>query len=207
LGPGHAQFLLRWRSGPQSVGRHRSVLTLCLLPILYKEKGYSHGGAIILLFRPKRSSSWTSIKPCQSWNHGSRSSRSGRVRITEMTLIRAIEPLLTNWWNWPTAGTIRLMLCSDGPVWSVLIKKIVQEGREDRSEDQPQDPDRLGVHLQCTWNDYEASKSDNACYSTHDESNKHADDNLLHDISFFSLRPFPKAEPLPWFASHWPRPF
>ena len=59
------------------------------------------------------------------------------------------------------------------------VKKLSM--RENRSEDQPQDPNGL-VHLSCGRNDYEAGKSDNACYSTHDESNKHADDNLFHDI-------------------------
>jgi len=68
-------------TGGGTVGRHRSVQTLCLLPILGKGIKYSRGGTIICLSAPKRSSSWTT-KPFQSWNHGSWSSRSGKIRIT-----------------------------------------------------------------------------------------------------------------------------
>jgi hypothetical protein len=41
-------------------------------------------------------------------------------------------------------------------------------------------------------NDHEADKSDNTRHTTHSKSNKHADDNLLHDILVLACDP-PKA--------------
>jgi hypothetical protein len=35
-------------------------------------------------------------------------------------------------------------------------------------------------------NNYKAGKSYQACYTAHGKSNKHANDNLLHDIPFVS---------------------
>jgi hypothetical protein len=43
------------------------------------------------------------------------------------------------------------------------------------------------VYLLRAGNDHEAGKPDDARHGTHGESNKHANDNLLHDIPSSNL--------------------
>jgi hypothetical protein len=74
------------------------------------------------------------------------------------------------------------MFCSDSPACCQLRQKTVQERRKDGGEDQSQDPNGFGVYLWRAGNDHEAGKSDNSRHGTHRDSNKHADDNLLHVI-------------------------
>lgn len=81
-------------------------------------------------------------------------------------------------------GALGFMFCSDGPVCCELKQKTVQEWREDGGQDQSQDPNGFGVYLWRAGNKYEAGKSDNTRHGTDSESNKHADDNLFHDVPF-----------------------
>jgi len=74
------------------------------------------------------------------------------------------------------------MFCSDSPACRQLTQKTVQERRKEGGQDQSQDPNGFGVHLWRAGNIHEAGKSDNSRHGTHGDSNKHADDNLLHVI-------------------------
>jgi hypothetical protein len=76
------------------------------------------------------------------------------------------------------------MFCSDGPACCELIQKTVQEWREDGGQDQSQDPNGFGVYLWRAGSNYEAGKSDNTRHGTHSEGNKHAYDDLFHDLPF-----------------------
>lgn len=84
---------------------------------------------------------------------------------------------------------MEFVLCSDSPACCELIQKTVQERRKERGQDQSQDPYGFGVYLWRAGNDYEAGEPDNARYSTHSKSNKHADDNLPHDIPSLPCEP------------------
>src|SRR5882724_11198210 len=77
---------------------------------------------------------------------------------------------------------LALVFWSDGPGGCTLIKKTIQDRRKNGSHDYSQDPNGLGVYLWRAGNNYEAGKSDQTRHATHGKSNKHADDNLLHDI-------------------------
>lgn len=73
---------------------------------------------------------------------------------------------------------------SDRPAGRELSQKTVQERRKDGGQDQSQDPNGFGVYLHRAGSNYEAGESDNTRHGTHSESDKHADDNLSHDIPF-----------------------
>jgi hypothetical protein len=99
------------------------------------------------------------------------------------------------------------VFCSDGPACCQLIQKAVQDRRKDGGQDQSQDPDGFGLYLWRAGNDHEAGKSDNSRHGTHGDSNKHADDNLLHVIPLH-LATFQKGpNGFPDFASHQSRLF
>ena len=82
------------------------------------------------------------------------------------------------------------MACSNKPTGRLLIKKTVQQRRKDRGQDQSQDPNEIGVCLDSAGDDFETGKSNNARYSANRNSNDSTDDNLLHNISFFMMRPY-----------------
>ena len=84
---------------------------------------------------------------------------------------------------------------SDRPAGCELVQKTVQERRKDGGQDQSQDPDGFGVCLCLTGKYDEAGKSDNARQRTHSQSDKHADNNLSHDIPF-SAATFQRCQPL-----------
>ena len=96
---------------------------------------------------------------------------------------------------------LALLLSSDSPGCCALAKKTVQERRKDGRQDYSQDPYRLGVYSWRAGNNHEAGKSDQTRHATHRKGNKHADDNLLHDIPFI-LPTFESSSRSPDFASH-----
>lgn len=56
------------------------------------------------------------------------------------------------------------------------------------------------MYLLRAGNDHEAGKPDDTRHGTHGESNKHANDNLLHDIPFI-VQPAETVNRAPDFAS------
>ncbi len=96
---------------------------------------------------------------------------------------------------------LALLLSSDSPGCCAFANKTVQERRKDGRQDYSQDPYRLGVYSWRAGNNHEAGKSDQSRHATHRKSNKHADDNLLHDIPF-SLQPSKYSKRSSDFASH-----
>jgi hypothetical protein len=64
----------------------------------------------------------------------------------------------------------------------VLVKKRKQQRGKHRRQDYSQDPNGLGMYVLGAGNDQEAGKPKHTRHGAHENRNKHADDNLLHNI-------------------------